>query len=95
MTEFEAAAHAEVRSRRLRASVTMAVSVTVDPAPRRRTPVPGWTPAGLTDPDVRWDVLPDRIRPEDWVTEQTDPAVPGSIMALGDVEQDRVIRYGG
>ncbi|MGH3815439.1 MAG: hypothetical protein ACRDUV_23810 [Pseudonocardiaceae bacterium] len=32
------------------------------------------------DPGVKWDVLPERIRPEDWVTEQADPAVPGSVM---------------
>lgn len=38
-------------------------------------------PTGLTDPDVKWDVLPERIRPEDWVTARADPAVPGSVMA--------------
>ncbi|MGH3983985.1 MAG: hypothetical protein ACRDST_15220 [Pseudonocardiaceae bacterium] len=37
-------------------------------------------PAGLAEPGVKWDVLPERIRPEDWVTEQADPAVPGSVM---------------
>ncbi|MGH3933862.1 MAG: hypothetical protein ACRDS1_02575 [Pseudonocardiaceae bacterium] len=37
-------------------------------------------PAGFIDPGVRWDVLPERIRPEDWITVQADPAVPGSVM---------------
>jgi hypothetical protein len=31
------------------------------------------------DADGTWTVLPGRPRPEDWVTEQAEPAVPGSV----------------
>lgn len=94
VTEIRATSHAEFRSRRVRLSATVTVSVVVEsqvesevesgpPAPKRKRAGPGRRrlPAGLTDPGVKWDVLPERIRPEDWLTEQADPAVPGSVMA--------------
>lgn len=37
--------------------------------------------SGLGDPRARWRTLPDRIPPEQWVTEKADPAVPGSVRA--------------
>ena len=93
MTEIRATSHAEFRLRRVRLSATVSVSVVASvadaavesrplPQKRKRTGVGQrrTLPAGLTDPGVRWDVLPARIRPEDWVTEQADPAVPGSVM---------------
>lgn len=52
----------------------------------RKWAVSGWVPAGLQDPTVRWDVLPARIRPDDWTTGQADDAVPGSIL-LAEVER--------
>lgn len=90
MAEIRTTSHAEFRSRRVRFSATVTVSVVVDsvvdsgpPARKRKRTGVGqrrMLPAGLTDPGVKWDVLPARIRPEDWVTEQADPAVPGSVM---------------
>ncbi len=88
MGAFRAASHVEFRSGRTRVSVTFTVAVVTDglstetTAPRRRRVCErNWVPAGLTNPNVKWDVLPGRIRPEDWITEQADPAVPGSVMA--------------
>ena len=90
MTEIRAISHAEFRSRRIRLAATVTVSVVVEPAvesgpPARKRKRAGAgrrrLPVGLTDPAVKWDVLPERIRPEDWLTEQADPAVPGSVMA--------------
>ncbi|MDQ4092875.1 MAG: hypothetical protein M3143_05550 [Actinomycetota bacterium] len=90
MTEIRATSHAEFRSRRVRLAATVTISVVVEsvvefgpPAPKRKRAGVGQrrnVPAGLTEPGVKWDVLPERIRPEDWVTEQADPAVPGSVM---------------
>ncbi len=90
MTEIRATSHAEFRSRRVRLAATVTVSVVVEsvtesgpPAPKRKRAGVGQRrrlPAGLAEPG-KWDVLPERIRPEDWVTEQADPAVPGSVMA--------------
>ena len=90
VTETRATSHAEFRSRRIRLAATVTVSVVVEsvdesnpPAPKPKRAGAGCRrlPAGLTDPRVKWDVLPERIRPEDWLTEQADPAVPGSVMA--------------
>lgn len=99
MAEFRAASHIEVRSRRFRASATIAVTVAVGtaavPAPSRR-PVreSSWVPRGLTDAAVRWDALPARIRPEDWITEHADPAVPGSILAAEE-RRPEILYYPG
>lgn len=85
--EIRATSHAEFRSRRVRLSATVTVSVVVEsvvesrPSASKRKRAGRRLPAGLTDPGVKWDVLPERIRPEDWLTEQADPAVPGSVMA--------------
>ena len=86
VAEIRATSHAEFRSRRIRLAATVTVSVVVEsgpPAPKRKRAGVGqrrMVPAGLAEPGVKWDVLPERIRPEDWVTEQADPAVPGSVM---------------
>lgn len=86
MARFRAVSHVEFQGRRVRAragfSVTVSVAEEPPPearAPRRRTTASGWVPTGLQDPTVRWDVLPPRIRPEEWTTGQADDAVPGSI----------------
>jgi hypothetical protein len=91
MAEIRATSHAEFRSRRIRLAATVTVTVVAEsvvesgpPAPKRKRVGVGQrriVPAGLAEPGVKWDVLPERIRPEDWVTEQADPAVPGSVMA--------------
>lgn len=82
MGRFRAVSHVEVAGRRVRASATVVVSVTVEEAePRRRPAASGWVPAGLQDPTVRWDVLPPRILPEEWSTGQADAEVPGSLIA--------------
>lgn len=91
VTEIRATSHAEFRSRRVRLAATVTVSVVVEsvvepapPAPKRKRAgvrQRRTVPVGLAEPGVKWDVLPERIRPEDWVTEQADPAVPGSVMA--------------
>ncbi len=87
MAEFHAASHVGFRSRRFRASATIAVTVEVESSPHPKPPIRrslgenSWAPLGLTDPHVRWDVLPERIRPEDWTTEKADPSVPGSVLA--------------
>jgi hypothetical protein len=89
VTEIRATSHAEFRSRRIRLAATVTVSVVVEsvdesgpPAPKRKRASVGQRPirpAGF-EPGVKWDVLPERIRPEDWITEQADPAVPGSVI---------------
>ncbi len=87
MAEFRAASHVDFRSRRFRASATILVTVGVESSPPPRTPIrrrsgeSSWVPLGLTDPNITWDVLPERIRPEDWTTEKADPSVPGSVLA--------------
>jgi hypothetical protein len=90
VAEIRATSHAEFRSRRVRLAATVTVSVVVEPVVESAPPVPKQKraragrrrlPVGLTDPAVKWDVLPERIRPEDWLTEQANPAVPGSVMA--------------
>ncbi len=51
-----------------------------------------------SDPRAKWRTLPDRIPPEEWVTEKADPAVPGSVQAAeGDRQQREAwneIRWG-
>lgn len=91
MAFFRAVSHVELRGRRVRASATFAVAVSVEEsapadgrATRRKPAVSGWVPAGLQDPGVRWDVLPERIRPEGWTTGQAEAQVPGSILAAED-----------
>ncbi len=88
MSVFRAVSHVELRGRRVRASATFAVAVSVEEsapadrrAARRKPAVSGWVPAGLQDPGVRWDVRPERIRPEGWTTGQAEAEVPGSILA--------------
>jgi hypothetical protein len=41
------------------------------------------------DPRARWRALPDRIPPEQWVTEKADPSVPGSVEAAEEQRQAR------
>lgn len=101
MAMFRAESHIEVRGRRVRASVSVALTVSLEdesaadvrPAERRR-PV-AWVPTGLRDPGVRWDALPDRIRPEDWSTGQADPEVPGSLLAAEAERRPEGFRPGG
>ena len=87
MAELRAASHAQIRTRRFRASATVAVTVAVERSsnaskPSRRTPASSnWVPRGLTDPGVRWDVPPERILPEAWTPAEGDTAVPGSLLA--------------
>ncbi|WP_188316402.1 hypothetical protein [Solihabitans fulvus] len=40
------------------------------------------------DPRARWRALPERSRPEEWVTEHNDHPVPGAIEAA-DLEAER------
>lgn len=77
----------EYQSRRVRASVSVSVSLAVmdenrrdERGVRRVAPVSGWTPVGLQDPTVRWDELPPRIPPEQWSCGQSDAALPGTIL---------------
>lgn len=101
MVEFRAASHAGFRSRRFSASATVVVTLAVETSPHTKTPIrsisgqSNWVPLGLTDPDVRWDVLPDRIRPEDWTTEQADPTVPGSVLAAEAERRPEGFYHGG
>ena len=87
MVEFQAVSHSEMRWRRFRASATVSFTLTVEESsdgerPIRRTSTKSdWVPLGLREPGVRWDVLPERIPPEQWITGQADAAVPGSILA--------------
>ncbi len=59
---------------------------------------PPATDTSPDDPRAKWRVLPDRIPPEQWVTEHADPAVPGSVQAAEDERQTRAawndIRWG-
>ncbi|MEV5753400.1 hypothetical protein AB0L00_36740 [Actinoallomurus sp. NPDC052308] len=41
----------------------------------------------------RWRSLPARPRPEDLQAEHRDPAVPGSILAAPDAQQEFLIRH--
>ena len=77
----------DYQSRRVRASVTVSVTLAVtdencrdERGVRRVAPVSGWTPVGLQDPNVRWDELPPRILPEQWSCGQSDDTVPGTIL---------------
>ncbi|MDQ3988736.1 MAG: hypothetical protein M3291_05995 [Actinomycetota bacterium] len=47
------------------------------------------------DPLARWRQLPDPVRPEDYVTEQDDDPVPGSVLFGQESEFDIAARYGG
>jgi hypothetical protein len=87
MAEFQAVSHAKVSWRRFRASATVSFTLAVDESSdgkrpiRRKSAKRDWVPLGLREPGVRWDVLPERIPPEQWMTGQADAAVPGSILA--------------
>lgn len=87
MSLFRAVSHVELNGRRVRASATFTFTLSVEEVPRAEAVTPrrkettrGWIPAGLQDPSVRWDVLPERIRPEDWTTGQTVAELPESII---------------
>lgn len=99
MSVFRAVSHVELNGRRVRATATLTLTVTVEekpPAdvetPLRKATATGWVPAGLQDPSIRWDVLPERIRPEDWTTGQAAAEMPGSII-FGERER-RPERFG-
>jgi hypothetical protein len=78
---------ARFRSRRVRASATVSVSVVIETPKRAST---RWC-AGIEHrhtsdvedhPELRaqWRALPKSIRPEDWVTETGVKQVPGSLL---------------
>lgn len=54
--------------------------------------------ADQTDPRAKWRTLPDRIPPEQWVTERDDEPVPGSVRAFENRrdrwEAQKIIEWG-
>ncbi len=60
-----------------------------DPGPKHNGPM------SEPDPLARWRQLPDPVRPEDYVTEQDDDPVPGSVLFGQESEFDIAARYGG
>lgn len=97
MAEFRAISHAQFRSRRFRVSAMMVVTVATEASSAAKKPIrpasarDKWVPRGLTDPSVKWDVLPERVLPEAWTPEQGAAAVPGSLLAA---DAHRVVEGG-